>query len=434
MTRFRVLAGVALWLFGIGVAWCYLDQHPAVSEDIRRTTTQLCDYSTGNRRVVTLELGAACDVRPGDPIFAAAEGETIRQIGEIAGVEKSGSESRVRALFYASAPIIKRSDSIAYHRASGSMQWVLQTMLPESKRTEVAGLVREAFHEHHAELVELLQPVVQDAVQDAMEVVEADLPAAMQKRRGDFERIADRYQEDMIQREVVPLLRAEVWPVVRRHVEPTVNHVSQEVLDRASLWRFGWRFAYDKLPLTDRNLMHNELRRFLQEEAVPVLENHTDEFITMQQRIFSDVARDPEVRQMVCRNLGRVVQDPEVHALAWEIIQDTVIDNPRMKQVLKEHWQSPRTQAAMAQASRKLEPTVVRIGELLFGSPEDGLTPEFAHVLRNQILGKDRRWLVLQSGGATASHDAGPLVLRVSRGTPDAVHPFVAQATEGMWN
>ena len=277
------------------------------------------------------------------------------------------------------------------------MQWVLKTMLPEEKRQQVSGLIRNAFAEHHDELARLLQPIMQDAIQDAMQVVEADLPDAMHAHRQEFEQIAGRYQQEMVQKELIPLLRSEVWPVVRRHVEPTVNHVSQELIERASLWRFGWRFAYDTLPLTNRNLTHGELRRFLEDEAVPVLEGHTDEFISMQQHIFRDVARDPEVRQTVCRSLGRVIQDPEVHQLTWRIIEEAVIDNPRMKEVLASHWQSPRTKAAMQQASRRLEPTAVEIGEVLFGTPEDGLTPEFAHVLRNQILGKDRRWLVLQT-------------------------------------
>jgi hypothetical protein len=175
----------------------------------------------------------------------------------------------------------------------------------------------------------------------------------------------------------------------------------------------------------------------------------------MQQHIFRDVARDPEVRQTVCRSLGRVIQDPEVHQLTWKIIEEAVIDNPRMKEVLASHWQSPRTKAAMQQASRRLEPTAVEIGEVLFGTPEDGLTPEFAHVLRNQILGKDRRWLVLQAAGVPAAGNAvgevkdtatsgtaeiadanGQMqfVLTVALGSEDAIHPFVAQAEQGFWN
>ena len=40
-------------------------------------------------------------------------------------------------------------------------------------------------------------------------------------------------------------------------------------------------------------------------------------------------------------------------------------------------------------AAERLEPSAVRIGELLFGTRDAGITPEFARVLRNQILGKE---------------------------------------------
>lgn len=42
-----------------------------------------------------------------------------------------------------------------------------------------------------------------------------------------------------------------------------------------------------------------------------------------------------------------------------------------------------------------LEPSIVSIGELLFGSPHVEITPEFSRVLRNRVLFKDDRWLLL---------------------------------------
>jgi hypothetical protein len=50
-----------------------------------------------------------------------------------------------------------------------------------------------------------------------------------------------------------------------------------------------------------------------------------------------------------------------------------------------------------------LEPVVRQIGDDLFGSQEEGINPDFARVLRNQILGKDRRWIVLTPTRGDAS-------------------------------
>ncbi len=66
---------------------------------------------------------------------------------------------------------------------------------------------------------------------------------------------------------------------------------------------------------------------------------------------------------------------------------------------------------------------------MLFGTRETGISPEFARVLRSQILGKDRRWLVLvtptsESADGDAT-DKTP-VLRVRTGLAMRDNPFVA--------
>jgi hypothetical protein len=48
-----------------------------------------------------------------------------------------------------------------------------------------------------------------------------------------------------------------------------------------------------------------------------------------------------------------------------------------------------------------------QIGEDLIGTEESGINPDFARVLRNQILGKDRTWMV-----AVPSQDSGSARVR----------------------
>ena len=83
----------------------------------------------------------------------------------------------------------------------------------------------------------------------------------------------------------------------------------------------------------------------------------------------------------------------------------------------------------MSRTSQRFEPTVRRIGELLIGTPESGITPEFAAVLRNQVLRKDRRWLVLETADNTDANSspdpAGSLT--VVRGHHNRLSPFLAR-------
>ena len=54
-------------------------------------------------------------------------------------------------------------------------------------------------------------------------------------------------------------------------------------------------------------------------------------------------------------------------------------------------------------AGDRLEPVVRSIGDELFGSEDAGINPDFARVLRSQILGKDRQWIVAWHTGSESS-------------------------------
>ncbi len=431
--RIRVVCGAAIWLCGLGTAWWYFTGRGSEAIVQPELVASLTTYATGTRRLVELEFEAPCRVRAGDPIFVVDGPDSARQIGEIAAVSHGDSGNSIGALFYTSAPEISGDAELTYHATPNSMDWVLRTMLPEGKRRQVAAELKQSFDEHSEEVIGLLQPIVEDAVRDAFSVVEADLRVALRKRNSELERLGGRYQRELVERELVPLVRREIWPVVVKHAQPEMDRVGREIWDRASLWRFGWRYAYDVTPLPQRDLAKGEWERFMAEEAVPVLENHKEQFMQIQERVFREVARNPEVQDAVRRSVTKVVSDPDVQHIATEVIEEVVLYNPRLRSVLERHWNSERTQRALKITSARLEPTAVRIGELLLGTPDGGVTPEFARVLRNQILFKDERWLVLKNGSnhrATAEGSERP-TLRVAIGSPDALNPFVRSLPPG---
>jgi hypothetical protein len=366
-------------------------------------------------------------VAAGDPIFVMDGSGNVRQVGEISLVSKDREEASAEAIFYSSAPGIAPHASLTYHKTPSSMDWVLRTMLPPAKREQIAQEMRTSFELHREEVIGLLKPIVEEALQDSFKVLERDLPVALSRRNAELEKLGGRYQRELVERELVPLVRREIWPIVRKHAEPEADEIGRQLWQRASLWRFGWRYAYDVMPLPQKDLAKREWNRFLEDDAVPVLESHTEDFMRAQERIFRDVARNPKVQAAVRRSVTKVVNDPGVQKIACEVIQEVVLENPRLRGVLEQHWRSDRTQKALRITSARLEPTAVRIGELLLGTPDEGVTPEFARVLRNQILFKDRRWFVLQNGdrAADGADFAENLTLRVTVGSPDAINPFV---------
>jgi hypothetical protein len=80
---------------------------------------------------------------------------------------------------------------------------------------------------------------------------------------------------------------------------------------------------------------------------------------------------------------------------------------------------SPETRRALDVTSARLEPALRRIGDMVFGTQSAGITPEFAQVLRSEILYKDHRWFLLNAP-ATDNRPAnvnGELTIEVEYGS-----------------
>jgi hypothetical protein len=257
-------------------------------------------------------------------------------------------------------------------------------------------------------------------------LLKRDVPRAFEKRRAELLKLGQKYEGEIVQKELLPILQSEVWPIVREYGEPVVEEVGRDLWERVSLWRFGWRYAYDKMPLPEKKLTQAEWERFLEKQVMPVLKEHSDDFAKVQRQVFADVAKNQKVREAVRTSVAKIVDDQDLHRVVLGVIQEVIITNPRLHAVLDKHWKSEKTANALRLASQRIQPTALRVGELLLGTPQGGITPEFARVLRHQILRKDRRWLVLQSKTSSVSERSSePLVLSVSRGSSYVTNPFL---------
>jgi hypothetical protein len=144
---------------------------------------------------------------------------------------------------------------------------------------------------------------------------------------------------------------------------------------------------------------------------MPVFEQHMDEIVEAVQRILSDVAASEAVRRELAEVADDVARDPETRRMVRTILVETLVDNPRLRQVWSGVWTSDEAQRALELAGDRLEPVVRQIGDDLFGSERQGIDPNFARVLRNQILGKDRRWIVARRTGQPSAGAVATILL-----------------------
>ncbi len=437
MRYLRILIGLTAWIAVICLLVIWYRQHLMQPQaDGRRVAEDLWQFASAERRVVRLQLEGNWPLDVGDPIYQIVGPHEIYQVGEIRRVgerPQGGAEPALgpvaEALLYPAAPDVDGRAHLTYFTTPRSMTWVMETMLPPEKRELIAEEILYAYQSLQGEILEAVRPVIVGGLTDAVEIVEEDLAVALARHRTELENLAGRYQSKVVEQEIVPLVRQEIWPVVQRRAEPLANDIGQELFQRASVWRFGWRVLYDKSFLPEKNLTQQEWNRFVREEAMPVLDSHRADLLNVQRQILEEVAENQKVRNGLRRNLARVIDDPEFRAIVWQIFEEVLVENPRLRQRLEQRWNTAEAQQAMQMAADQIEPCVRRIGDLLFGTREEGIAPEFAQVLRNQILDKDVRWLVLntpQRSTAPSEHSQR-VQLRVVLGGPPKVNPFAVQ-------
>ena len=126
-------------------------------------------------------------------------------------------------------------------------------MLTTDKRAEIAQVIQHSVDDHRDIIMAELRPLVEKSLRESMKLLEQDLAASLKSHRPDIEKIASRYQRDVLERELVPLVKSEIFPIVRTHAEPVANDIGIALWKRVSLWRFTWRYLYDKSPLPERN-------------------------------------------------------------------------------------------------------------------------------------------------------------------------------------
>lgn len=421
-----VLAALGYWLFG------------NASEERSGMTRQIAKFIASGRTGVELELEGECSVRIFDPIFARDENGKLIQIGAIDRVVSAESVSQkiekaewAHAEFFSNAPTLTQGHTLTYYQTPQSMDFVIQTMLPPEKRKQIAALITKAYAEHHEVIFSKLRPILESGLQEAGLVIQQEFRKSIERHEEELEAVGARYQRELVEAKLIPLINREIWPIVRKESEPLLNKVGEKIWKEASVWRFGWAFLYDASPLPRRDLAKKEFSRFAESKAMPIITAHIPEFIAVQQRVLAKVSQNEKVIAVVKQSLKDAADDSELQRLALSILQDVFVENNRLKEVVNKHWTSPEAQALLEIADQRLEPTVVKIGELMFGNPKKTVTPEFARVLRAKVLMKDHRWFLLEKKNDN-DEPIKSKSMRVVIGGPSELNPFYFPTNETL--
>ena len=360
--------------------------------------------SVGNQNTTTA-IDPTGRHRPGDPVFGQSASDRAVQIGHVVSVSPGDPASRqMTASRQTTAPrqinIVWYVDAgptddwqLTSHRTTGGLDEVAAMMLPREKRQRIADRVALAMRQHGEAITAAVTPLVTEAVRRSLPVIEAELAKSIDRHRGEIDALTQRYQKEIVAERLMPLVREEVLPIIRKHGQPPAEEIGREIWARTPVWRFGLKAIYDKTPLPERDMLREEFDQFVEKDVVPVIEDHADEIVVAIQRSLMEASANPRVRAAIRASAEQIAADPQARTLVGTIMREAIVENQSLREVWASIWSDPRTRAAIGEVSQRIEPVLRGIGDDLIGTPQSGIDPDFARVLRNQILGKDRRWI-----------------------------------------
>lgn len=400
MNRHLIL-GIVAWIGGGTGVWLAL-HNTGVNEQAaaKHVAGEISQWVIGARTEQLARSNTPILLFPNDPILMRQPDGGYLQVGKVrnhfsAEPRKAYTKQASLVLYNSIAIDAPHGFELHYYSTPTSLEWVVRTMVSPERQQEIARLIADDWKSHREEVLTQLQPVMEKSLIHAVNAIEAELPAIIQGHRSEFGQLADRYQSEIIRRQIVPLVRKEILPIVEEEITPMASELGQELWDRVSLWSFTWRYLYDVSPLPEKNAVKTEFDRFLDQEVKPQLESRSDQFVVVTQRIISRVSKNEKVRAVIRESLRKVASDPELQAIIWSVVQESILQNEKLKSSLRDYWKSEEVQDALQVANLRFEPTARAIGDAIFGNREQGITAEFSRVLRSQILLKDRRWLVV---------------------------------------
>jgi hypothetical protein len=354
-------------------------------------------YLFTSQTTQSIRLPANSSIRVGDPLFLELETGQFEFAGDVFQVTSNSTGEKLVQIYWRNGHVLPEQPRVEYYETPRSLVWIARTLLPPEKKKRVIDKIMLHYQQEAPKINAKLMPVLREVFQRSIPIIEEAALEYVKKERTRVQGLGQKYQETLVKQKLVPLLRRDVMPIVEKHSKPVVEDIGLELWDRASLWRFGWRYAYDVLPLTNRNLVQAEWRRFVEEEAIPVLESHFDEFIEVQKRILVETSSNPAVRKAIQESMGTLIDDPELQDFLGDVLQHAVVNNQKLHSVLQEVMSSEQAMQLGRQFEESLQPLANEIGVELFGTETEGLTPELVAVLRSQILGKDQRWLIVRN-------------------------------------
>lgn len=415
----RILVGAAVWaaLAGLAAAGLYrAREHPAFSSDPPR---RIFDYATRRPFRVDVEFPPATPAMAGDPV-CMRRGDAMVTVGQVRRVFRDDAKTTMRVELF-EPPAEGRAGDFRFTAVPNprTPAWVLNVLLNEERKARLLEDLRRFAASHQEQIFATFWPPFEAFLRDAFRILGDDLPEVLEARDEEVQRILNRHKNETFEEELLPVLKAEVWPTVRERSAPLMEDVGREIWARMPVWQLGWRYFYQQVPFTDDEILERRWQKFLDEEAIPVLESHTEDFLEVVRVVVTDMAQNPRMSAALRSVLSAVVDDPVFADLMRGVFSDLLSPEGRILLALRERFTSPVFVDRLNNLLEDLGPTLNRTANrILLDESGLAINPDLAKVLRTQILWKDACWVLLETGGGGARGCRGTIFSDESDDSP----------------
>ncbi|BBM83925.1 hypothetical protein [Candidatus Uabimicrobium amorphum] len=355
-------------------------------------------------------------LRAGDKVYTIEKDERI-EIGAVYAKDYS-EKNMVWNLYINIYPEHKSkigSDSKFYLESEhGTPAWVVSKLLPEQRREDIKDIIDEYLRIHTEEIQKQLLPIFTEVAQESYTLLQKNFSVIMEKNKDELLKRLQEAEKKHIDKELQKLWDDVVWPIVLEESDPVIAPIVQKLWGKFPKAKIVMLWIYQSLPGTDNDHVQKKVEDYLQDKAIPIVEEHKEELGKLLVTITNRLSKEKKVKASFLKMLKNVFTDEAL----LKILKNTMIElykinRDTLTEKLKKKWSDPQVRNSLAEISDNFEPYLIKMINHILIDEERQIRPELAQVLRRQILYKDKYFL-MATMGHNAIDTSSPLEFRGS--------------------
>lgn len=410
----RIALGIVFWVLFLGWTGQMMlaPSHPEEGNEGKSTFAALSSHFRRQEIEVDVRFPYPVLLEVGDGVLIEKRDLDVRErIGEVSSLlDEDGHVlpdalltvpgARIR-LFDRGYPGLHEDARVVYSLVPDlSAGWVYRVLISEDKERVIGDIVNRSLVPYQETLLHMLGPIATNVIVDVQEVVGAAARPFLERHRPAIDRLAARVEKEIGRDRLLTFFESDIWPQLKTRLDPILDKIGDELWEKFPLWGLSWRIVYQSLPLTADDHFDRAWDRFLSKEVVPILKSHSKEVADAIRLVARDTVENPEIGPVIREAILQLVSDRDFSRLLTAFVKEVFLDNPEFHAAMERRWRSPEVRKTIGFISDRLEIATREVADLLLGTRETGISPEFARVLRAQILKKDARHILVDPGDA----------------------------------